>query len=294
MIWPPTGTQPLPIDVVSIQSQVIYGRVGNNVAVPSFMQAGLTVAAVPTVLLSNTPHYPSLHGGPIPLEWFEGHLNDLALRGGLTQLRAVQGGYLGSAQQARVLAEWIHRQRGELPKLRVVIDPVIGDHDVGVYVAPELVEVYRRAVLPLADVITPNAFELAQLTGIATQDIEGTIAAARTLLQGQIKAVAVTSAAPASWPAGRMHIVLVEAQVTHLIDHPLIDIAPKGTGDLFAASLCANWLAGEPLPTAAQFAAAHVVHALRVTAQARCAELLLPGFPPEAMKAEVTIRTLPH
>ena len=95
--------RPLAIDVVSVQSQVVYGRVGNNVAMPALQAQGLAVAAVPTVILSNTPHYPSIHGGAVPTEWFEGYLADLSARGALQQLRAVVTGYLGGPEQAQAL-----------------------------------------------------------------------------------------------------------------------------------------------------------------------------------------------
>ena len=141
--------QPLPIDVVSVQSQVVYGSVGNCVAVPTLQKLGLRVAAVPTVVLSNTPHYPTIHGGALPTEWFAGYLDDLGARGALAHLRAIQLGYLGSAGQAEALARWIDSVLADSDEVRVHIDPVIGDHDHGVYIDPAIVAVYRERLLPL-------------------------------------------------------------------------------------------------------------------------------------------------
>lgn len=291
--WPPAGTTALPIDVVSVQSQVVYGRVGNNVAVPTLGAFGLRVAVVPTVVLSNTPHYATLHGGAVPDDWFAGWLDDLALRGGLSELRAVVTGYLGSSMQAHTLANWIRARIAERPNLRVIIDPVIGDHDQGVYVDPALVDAYRRELLPLADVLTPNDFELAHLTGRTTADVAGTIAAARSLLTGRTRWVAVTSAAPDAWTTGSMQVLLVERDRAFAVSHPRIDAEPKGTGDLFTASLTGYWLAGDHLPDAVAHACQRVIDALRATRTARCAELLLPEMAmPRGDSPDVAVREI--
>lgn len=275
-ISPANAPQPLQLDVVSVQSQVIYGRVGNNVAMAAFHAAGLCVAAVPTVLLSNTPHYPSLHGGAVPIDWFAGWLDDLVARQCLRRLRLVQLGYLGNAAQAQALAGWLAARQTEQPDLRVHIDPVIGDHDKGIYVDPALVQAYRQQLLPLAHGLLPNGFELAQLTGLPVGHMDETLAAARTLLRGRTRWVAVTSAAQGSWPAGRIRVALVTAQDEHVIEHTRIDAAPKGTGDLFSATLSTGLLAGLALPEAAQRACDTVVAAVALTHQRHCAELLLP------------------
>lgn len=277
-----TAARPLALDLVSVQSQVVYGRVGHNVALPTLQALGLSVAAVPTVLLSNTPHYPTVHGGALPLVWFDGYLRDLGARGALHALRAIQVGYLGSPQQAGVLARWMRTLLPARPALRTVVDPVLGDHDHGVYAAPGLHEAYRQELLPLADGLTPNGFELAQLTGRAVDDVDGVVAAARTLLAGRTQWVAVTSAAPGSWAPDEMLVVLVSRTRVDLIRHPRIGIAPKGTGDLFCAALTGHWLRGMPLPQAAAQACSLVVQALRRTQDARCGELLLPQICQEA------------
>ncbi|HRP29328.1 MAG TPA: pyridoxine/pyridoxal/pyridoxamine kinase [Burkholderiaceae bacterium] len=268
--------QPLSVDIVSVQSQVVYGSVGNNVALPVFARAGLRAVALPTVILSNTPHYASLHGGAPPIEWFAGWLDDLCARQALARLRAIHTGYLGSAQQADILARWIEARLAEQPALRVHIDPVIGDHDHGIYVDPALVPVLRDRLAPLADGLLPNGFELEQLTGRPVRSEDEVIAAARALLRGRTRWVVVTSAAPDTWRAGQMRVIAVTADEARVVDHPRIDAAPKGTGDLFSATVTARLLAGSSLAEAAQQACDAVVAAVRLTHARRSAELLLP------------------
>lgn len=273
-----TELQPLAFDVVSVQSQVVYGRVGNNVAVPTLEALGLAVAAVPTVIFSNTPHYPTIHGGSVPNGWFSGYLQDLSARGALHKLRAILMGYLGNATQSALLARWIAPMFTARPGLRVIIDPVIGDHDHGVYVSADMVEAYRQHLLPLAHGLTPNGFELEQLTGRPVADIESVISAARMLLTDRTEWVAVTSAAPDTWAPGEMQVVLVTKAQAKIITHPRIEATPKGTGDLFSAALTGHWLNGAPLHTAIERACDQVVAALRHTHQAQSAELLLPAW----------------
>lgn len=278
------GLAPLRIDAVSVQSQVVYGRVGNAVAVPTLQAHGLNVAAVPTVLLSNTPHYPTFHGGVIPLDWFAGYLSDLIARDSLRHLRAVVVGYLGEPAQAAVLADWITMLRETRPDLRLIVDPVMGDVDSGIYVAPGMAEAYRRHLLSLAEGVTPNGFELAQLVpadGAVTDvpDLDAVVKAARQLLNGHTRWVVVTSAAPAAWEAGQMWLLVVTRDTANVIRHPRLAADSKGTGDLFTADLAARLLAGATLEDAAAQASGQVLEALRRTLRHRSGELLLPTPP---------------
>lgn len=263
------------VDVVSIQSQVVYGQVGNTVAVPALQAMGLRVAAVPTVVLSNTPHHPTLHGGAIPEDWFRGYLDDLVARDCLRRLRAVVVGYLGGPLQAEILARWLEQRLQVDPRIKVLIDPVIGDEDVGVYVDPGMVDAYRRHLLPLADGLVPNAFEIGQLTGLPVDDLDQVAAAARALMGGRTRWVVATSAAPAGWPEGCMRVAVVTPDAVDTIDHRRLATTPKGTGDLFSATLAAHRLAGVEVVDAARRACDRVLQVLEASLAAGSAEMLV-------------------
>ena len=265
---------PMPVDVLSIQSQVVYGCVGNNAAAPTLRAMGWHTLALPTVLLSNTPHYPSIWGGGVPQEWFEGWLRALHERHALHHLRAVLTGYLGQAGKARALAGWLPALLQGHSAPLVCIDPVLGDADVGLYVEPELAREYA-ALLPLADVLTPNRYELGLLTGAQPATPQQTEDAARRLLQGRTRALVVTSAGFDAPDAPEIHMLVVTPGEVRWLAHQRIAATPKGTGDMFSAALLGHMLRDADVFEAAAAAGQDVVRALERTAALRSRELVL-------------------
>lgn len=268
---------PAKYDVISIQSQVIYGCVGNSIAVPALMQHGLRVSFVPTVILSNTPHYPTCYGGKVPVEWFEGFLKGLLERDGLKHVRAIVIGYIGSPTLVQPLAEWLKIVRDIKQNIRIILDPVMGDTDCGYYVSEEINEYYRRYLLPMATGLTPNAFELECLCGRAIHSAEDTVAAAKTLLQGHIEWVVVTSAAGTS-DTKNIQVICVTRNDAVVINHARLPISPKGTGDLFCAELTAWLLKGYPLAEATERASHQVEQSVLKTQLAESEELCIASI----------------
>jgi len=262
-------------EVISVQSQVIRGCVGNSIAFPALTRHGLDVLAVPTCIFGHTPDGQPTSGGEMPDAWFSGFLSEISNRGLDTGLRAAVTGYIGTPSKAKDLLCWLTRCLVLRPDLLVVIDPVLGDEDTGYYVEAALTDWYKEKLLPLATGLTPNFFELECLTGQELKTPCDIIQAAKSLITGRVRWVIVTSAiqSPNHRSVGVMCVTAISDFMIHHNFHPG---APKGTGDLFTAELTAALLRGFTLKAAVKAACA-LVHQSVITAMESRSEQLKPA-----------------
>jgi len=248
-------------DVLPIGSQLTHGRVGLNAALPVYDAAGLRHAAIPSVIFSVLPHYPSAHRVDMPAGWIVDSLGDLAASGALDHVHTLSVGYLASPEQAHALAKW-RRQVTVLQQVPLVLDPTLGDIGLGFYNDPALVRPLRDALLPVATGLTPNLFELAHLTGCDPADLnepDRIEQAARSLLDETLQWVVVTGIRAPAVAADNSPTLIGELLVTHdiaqLTTYPCLDPNPAGVGDTFTAALITHLVQGHPLTDAVQRAA---------------------------------------
>lgn len=207
--------------------------------VPALQRLGHDVWPLPTVLLSNHPGHAYAAGVRIAPADLERMLDALGRNGWIGAVDAVIAGYLPSAEHVGVAARTIRRLKSERP-VRFLCDPVLGDEPKGLYIDAAAAHALRQELLPLADVLTPNRFELGWLTGQPVNALDEVRCAAACL---QTEMVVVTSAALRD---GNLIALLSAPPVVGLCETAWIENVPHGTGDLFAALLLGHLLNGEP------------------------------------------------
>ena len=235
--------------VVSISSQVVYGHVGNCAAVPALQALGYEVLAIPTVLLAHHPGHGAPKGRVLPSEDVAGLLDGVEQVGALAKACALLTGYLGLPATAKVAADAATRLRRHKPNALYLCDPVIGDNG-RVYVRDGVEQAIREQLLPLADVITPNHFELERLCRRPVTTLAQAIGAARSLLALGPKTVVVTSLKHEQAEAQQIETLAVTADGAWIAATPRLDKVPNGGGDLLAALLLGHLALGTTLPDA--------------------------------------------
>ena len=221
--------------VLAISSQVVYGPVGLNCIVPALQSGGHEVLAIPTILLSNHPGHGKPDGRATAPTDLLSMIAALEKLGAFKNLDAVITGYFASAEQIEIVAALIERLKSKI----VLIDPVLGDHG-KLYVAQTVAEAIRDLLLPLATILTPNAFELSWLTGLPTQTPEQAIHAAQSLKVDEVIATSIVKSD---------HELLTLRIVGEHIDTiacPKEAGVPNGTGDFLSGLYLASLLGREP------------------------------------------------
>jgi pyridoxine kinase len=269
------------MNVISIQSQVAFGHVGNSAAAFPMQMHGIDVIAVPTTLLSNRPGYPSIRGRVLDAQLVADLLRGIEERGAVDACDMILSGYLGSPENAAVVADFVARAKTRNPKLGYCCDPVLGDRDRGLFVPAGIPPLVRDRLCRLADIITPNHFEFEFLCGAKATTSGQVIAAAQALMALGPSTVVVTSAELADTPRGEIETLAIEKSGQAIKAEfkawraatPKLPISPSGTGDLFAALFVSARVGGSPTPDALAHAVSAIFAVLERTAAAGTEEM---------------------
>jgi pyridoxine kinase len=266
------------MNILSIQSWVSYGHVGNASAMFPLQRLGAEVWAINTVQFSNHTGYGDWTGAVYSGRSVRDLVDGVAARGAFARCDAVLTGYVGGADIGDAILHAVASVRRANPKALYCCDPVIGDVDTGSYVRPGIELFLRQQALPVADIATPNRFEIERLTGVDCSTLHGAKQAVlrlRSTLRADGPAcVLVTSLDTDSTPAGCIDMMTFEHGSFHLLRTPRLDISVNGAGDALAALFLFHRLRTGSAVAALELAGSSIYGLLRCTAEAGSREIL--------------------
>ena len=225
--------------MLCVSSEVAYGPVGNSAVVPAIQGNGIAAYSVPSVVLSNHPG----HGGPaglaVPDDTLKQMLETMTARGWLDNCSGIITGYFSTAGQVEAVAQTISTMKARNATLTYLCDPVLGDDHTGLYVPEEVAQAIRDHLVPLANVISPNRFELEWLSGAPVGD-----AATAGVAVGKLTCpVVLATSLPAA--NGFLDTAVFEGGSVHCVTTALRERVPHGTGDLLAGLFLAAIITGK-------------------------------------------------
>ncbi len=243
------------VKILSIQSHVAYGHAGNSAAVFPLQRLGHEVYPVLTVTFSNHTGYGSTRGPLIAPGDVAEVINGVDERGAFPNIDAVLSGYLGAEPVADVVLDAVSRVKAANPAAIYCCDPVMGDVGRGFFVREGIPQFLRDAVVPHADILTPNQFELEFLVGRTVATRDDLLAAADELRAKGPGVVLVTSVLVDDTPDGVISMACVTDDGAWLVSTPLLPMTVRGGGDVTAAVFLAHYLTDGPKVALARTAA---------------------------------------
>lgn len=229
------------MNILSIQSHVSYGHVGNSAAVFPLQRLGHEVWPVYTVNFSNHTGYGQWGGSPIPASEVTAIISAMEQRGALAQVDVVLSGYQGGTDIADAILDAVARVKAANPSATYTCDPVMGNAKSGCFVNPAIPELLRERVVPKADLVTPNQFELGYLAGMQVQTLEETLKAVDAVMAMGPRAVLVTSVFRPDAAPGTIEMLAADANGAWLVTTPHLPFKANGSGDVTAALFTAHY-----------------------------------------------------
>lgn len=262
------------MNILSIQSHVAFGHVGNASAVFPMQRLGVEVWPIHTVQFSNHTGYGDWKGRVFDGGMVDEVMEGIAERGVLPSCDGVLSGYMGSADIGHAILSAVERVRAANPKAVYCCDPVIGDVGRGVFVRPGIPEFMREQAVPAADIVTPNQFELELLTDIQIRTLADAHRAVEALRDAGPKVVMVTSLDTDETPDDSIDLMAADDKGAFRVRTPKLNVSINGAGDAIAALFLVHYLRERSAATALSLAAASTYGLLKRTKEAGSREIL--------------------
>ncbi|MGO4175176.1 pyridoxal kinase PdxY [Bosea sp. TAF32] len=262
------------MNILSIQSHVAYGHVGNASATFPMQRLGVDVWPIHTVQFSNHTGYGNWKGRVFDGGMIDEVMEGIAERNVLASCDGVISGYMGSADIGHAILSAVERVRAANPKALYCCDPVIGDVGRGVFVRPGIPEFMREQAVPAADIVTPNQFELELLTDIEIKSIADAHRAVEALRDAGPRVVMVTSLVTEETPADSIDLMAADAKGSWRVRTPKLDVSVNGAGDAIAALFFTHYLREDSAAAALSKASSSIYGLLKRTKEAGSREIL--------------------